>query len=428
MHDILTLSARDLAARVSRRELTAEAVTRAYIEQIQFCELSVKAWQFFDADMALQSARALDRHSHSSNALLRGVPVGVKDLMDTVDMPTAYGSPIYAGHRPKFDAACVAACRDAGMVVLGKTVTTEFATFHPGGTCNPRAPADAPRTPGGSSSGSAAAVAASMVPLALGTQTAGSIVRPAAYCGVIGYKPTHGSLPLAGVKPLAPSLDTIGAFARSVDDAAFFVGALTRVKLDPQRQSALRVGICRTAHWDLASDAARRVLEHSARRFEKAGAHVHDLVLPASCDALTQAQIQIMAYEAAAAFAPECQGQAAQFSPAFAQLLALGQSLNGADFAAAQLLAIAARRALDAVFESVDVLLAPSAEGEAPAGLGATGNPIFNRLWTLLGNPCVHVPAGTGEHGMPVGVTVIGPRWSDALTLSAAHTLELSLN
>lgn len=427
MHNILTLSARDLAARVSRRELTAEAVTRAYIEQIQSCELSIKAWQFFDADMALQSACALDRHSHSSNALLRGVPVGVKDLMDTVDMPTAYGSPIYAGHRPKFDAACVAACRDAGMVVLGKTVTTEFATFQPGVTCNPRAPADAPRTPGGSSSGSAAAVAANMVPLALGTQTAGSIVRPAAYCGVIGYKPTHGTLPLAGVKPLAPSLDTIGAFARSVDDAAFFVGALTRVKLNPQRQSALRVGICRTAHWDLASDATRRVLEHSARQFEKAGAHVHDLVLPASCDALTQAQIQIMAYEAAAAFAPERQWHAAQFSPAFAQLLALGQSLNGADFAAAQLLAIVARRALDAVFESVDVLLAPSAEGEAPAGLGATGNPIFNRLWTLLGNPCVHVPAGTGEHGMPVGVMVIGPRWADALTLSAAHTLELSL-
>lgn len=427
MLNILTLSARELAARVSRRELTAEAVTRAYIEQIQACEPSVKAWQFFDADMALQSARALDRHSHSSNALLRGVPVGVKDLMDTADMPTAYGSPIYAGQRPTFDAACVAACRDAGMVVLGKTVTTEFATFQPGVTCNPRAPADAPRTPGGSSSGSASAVAASMVPLALGTQTAGSIVRPASYCGVVGYKPSHGTLPLAGIKPLSPSLDTVGAFARSVDDVAFFVGALTRVNLDPQRQSALRVGICRTPHWDLASDDARRVLEHSARQFEKVGAQVHDLVLPAAFDGLTQAQIQIMAYEAAAAFAPEHQRQAEKFSPAFAQFLALGQSLHGADFAAAQLLAIAARRALDAVFATVDVLIAPSAEGEAPAGLDATGNPIFNRLWTLLGNPCVHVPAGTGVHGMPVGVTVIGPRWADALTLSAAHTLELSL-
>ncbi|MBG6078142.1 amidase [Polaromonas sp. CG_9.11] len=428
MHNILTLSARELAARVSRRELTAEAVTRAYIEQIQACEPSVKAWQFFDAEIALQSARALDCNTHSSDALLLGVPVGVKDLMDTADMPTAYGSPIYAGQRPAFDAACVAACRDAGMVVLGKTVTTEFATFQPGVTRNPRAPADAPRTPGGSSSGSAAAVAASMVPLALGTQTAGSIVRPASYCGVVGYKPSHGTLPLAGIKPLSPSLDTVGAFARSVDDVAFFVGALTRVNLDPQRQSALRVGICRTPHWDLASDDARRVLEHSARQFEKVGAHVHDFVLPASFDGLSEAQIQIMAYEAAAAFAPERQRQAEKFSPAFAQLLALGQSLHGTDFAAAQLLAIAARRALDAVFASVDVLIAPSAEGEAPAGLDATGNPIFSRLWTLLGNPCVHVPAGTGVHGMPVGVTVIGPRWADALTLSAAHTLELSLS
>jgi amidase len=267
-----------------------------------------------------------------------------------------------------------------------------------------------------------------MVPLALGTQTAGSIVRPASYCGVVGYKPSRGTLPLTGIKPLSPSLDTVGAFARSVDDVAFFVGALTRVNLDPQRQSALRVGICRTPHWDLASDDARRVLEHSARQFEKVGAHVHDFVLPASFDGLSEAQIQIMAYEAAAAFAPERQRQAEKFSPAFAQLLALGQSLHGTDFAAAQLLAIAARRALDAVFASVDVLIAPSAEGEAPAGLDATGNPIFSRLWTLLGNPCVHVPAGTGVHGMPVGVTVIGPRWADALTLSAAHALELSLS
>jgi amidase len=428
MSSILTLPVRALSAKISNGELTAEEVTRAYIEQIETCEPLVNAWQFFDPDLALQSARTLDRNSLSRNTPLRGIPLAVKDLMDTADMPTAYGSPIYAGHRPQFDAACVGACRDAGMVLLGKTVTTEFATFEPGATRNPRASAVTPRTPGGSSSGSAAAVAANMTPLALGTQTAGSIVRPAAYCGVVGYKPTHGTLPLAGVKPLSPSLDTVGAFARSVDDVAFFMGALTRTNLDPQRQSGIRVGICRTAHWDLASDDARRVLEHSARQFEKFGAHVCDLVLPASCDALTQAQIQIMAYEAAAAFAPERQKNAAKFSPAFAQLLAFGQSLNGAEFAAAQSIAIDARQTLEGVFKSVDVLIAPSAEGEAPEGLSATGNPVFNRFWTLLGNPCVHVPAGAGAHEMPIGVTVIGPRWADALTLSAAHTLELSLN
>ena len=178
MSDILTLSAREIAIRISRRELTAEAVMRAYIDQIQSCESAVKAWQFFDPDSALKSAQVLDRQDRCG--LLQGIPIGVKDLMDTADMPTTYGSPIYASHHPKTDAACVAACREAGAVIMGKTVTTEFATFKPGVTRNPRALADAPRTPGGSSSGSAAAVAANMVPLAFGTQTAGSIVRPAA--------------------------------------------------------------------------------------------------------------------------------------------------------------------------------------------------------------------------------------------------------
>lgn len=428
MNKIFTLPVRALSAKISSGELSAEQVTRVYLEQIESCEPFVKAWQFFDADLALQSARTLDQNGLSFNSPLRGIPVAVKDLMDTADMPTTYGSPIYAGHRPKLDAACVGACRDAGMVLLGKTVTTEFATFKPGVTRNPRASADSPRTPGGSSSGSAAAVAASMTPLALGTQTAGSIVRPAAFCGVVGYKPTHGTLALAGVKPLSPSLDTVGAFARSVDDAAFFLGALTRVKLDPQRLSSLRVGICRTVHWDRASDDARRALEYAGRQFERAGARVREIVLPVSFDGLTQAQIQIMAYEAAAAFEPERQLAGEKFSPAFAQLLAFGKSLSGADIAGAHLLASAARQVLEAIFKSVDVLVAPSAEGEAPEGLEATGNPIFNRFWTLLGNPCVHVPTGTGAYRMPVGVTVIGPCWADWLTLSAAHALELSLD
>ena len=428
MNIILTLPVRALSAKISNGELSAEQVTRAHIEQIESCEPLVKAWQFFDADLALRSARSLDQNSRSFDSPLRGIPVAVKDLMDTSDMPTTYGSQIYAGHRPQFDAACVGACRDAGMVLLGKTVTTEFATLEPGVTLNPRASAESPRTPGGSSSGSAAAVAANMTPLALGTQTAGSIVRPAAYCGVVGYKPTHGTLALAGVKPLSPSLDTVGAFARSVDDVAFFLGTLTRVNLKPQRLSSLRVGICRTVHWDRASEDARRALEHARCQFEKTGARVIEIILPASFEGLTQAQIQIMSYEAAAAFEPERQMAGEKFSPAFTELLAFGRSLNGADIAASHLLAIAARQLLETIFKSVDVIVAPSAEGEAPEGLEATGNPIFNRFWTLLGNPCVHVPTGTGAQGMPVGVTVIGPRWADALTLSAAHTLELSLD
>lgn len=425
MRDILRLSARGIVAGIARRELTAEAVARAYVERVESVESEVGAWQFFDHDRVLDNARALDREG--PRGALQGIPIGIKDLMDTADMPTTYGSPIYAGHRPLVDAACVAACRDAGAVIMGKTVTTEFATFKPGMTRNPRAPADAARTPGGSSSGSAAAVAANMVPLAFGTQTAGSIIRPAAYCGVVGYKPTHGTLPLAGVKPLAPSLDTVGVLARSVDDAAFFVGTLARVELLPPRSSCLRIGLGRTPHWDLASPDARRVFEQAARLLEQAGAMVCDVDLPASWDGLAAAQIAIMGHEAVAAFAPERRLHADRFSPPFAEFLLDGLAVDGARFAGAQRQVAKARVELDAVFESVDVLLAPSAEGEAPEGLAATGNPIFNRMWTLLGAPCVHVPSGTGGHGMPVGVTVVGPRWADARALAAAQLLERSL-
>lgn len=424
MRDIANLSARELAAALARRELSVEAVARAYLERIEAAEPQVRAWQHLDPQQVLASARELDRLALQGPLL--GVPVGVKDLMDTADMPTTYGSPIYAGHRPRVDAACVAACREAGALIMGKTVSTEFATFQPGLTRNPRAPADQARTPGGSSSGSAAAVAAGMVPLAFGTQTAGSIVRPAAYCGVVGYKPTHGLLPLAGVKPLSPSLDTVGVLARSVDDAAFFVGTLARSEFQWLASSAYRVGLCRTPHWDRASNDARRAHGDAARLFEQAGAKVVDVVLPGSWIGLTQAQIDIMGHEALAAFAPERRTSPELFSAAFAEFLETARAVDGARLASAQRLAESARRELETLFQSVDVLVAPSAEGEAPAGLGATGDPVFNRMWTLLGAPCVHVPLGVGGQGMPVGITVIGPRWRDALALGAADLLQRS--
>jgi amidase len=267
-----------------------------------------------------------------------------------------------------------------------------------------------------------------MVPVAFGTQTAGSIIRPAAYCGVVGYKPTQGTLPLAGIKMLAPSLDTVGVLTRTVDDAAFFVGALARLPLvaapGPQAGRRLRIGLCRTAHWDRASHDARQALADAARMLEQAGGALSEVVLPPMCDALTEAQIRIMAYEAAAAFAPEAHTRADGFSPAFATLLESGRAIDGTAYVAAQATAAAARRAIEAIFESVDILLAPSAEGEAPAGLASTGDPVFNRMWSLLGNPCVHVPLATGANGMPVGVTLIGPRWCDAATLAAAQMLE----
>lgn len=431
MHDILNLPLRALVARMAQRDVSAEAVTRACIERIE-ANADLQAWQFFDAELALQQARRLD--AGPAGGALHGAPVGVKDLMDTADMPTTYGSALYAHHRPRTDAACVAASRTAGAIIMGKTVSTEFASFQAGPTRNPHSTPEAPHTPGGSSSGSAAAVAAGMVPLAFATQTAGSIVRPAAYCGIVGYKPSHGTLPLAGIKSLAPSLDTVGVLARSVDDAAFFVGALARL---PQLQhlpaagiGRLRVGICRTPHWQRADSDTVGALAAAARLLEQAGAVLFDLALPAACNGLTAAQIEIMNYEASAAFAPEAATNSAGFSNAFQALLAAGRAIDGASYFAAQKLALQARQAFDALFEMqsgggvVDIVLAPSTEGAAPAGLDATGDPVFNRMWSLLGNPCVHVPLGPNAAGMPLGVTLIGPRWGDALTLAAALELE----
>lgn len=422
MQKIEDSSAREIAARVARREVSAEAVARAFVERVQALEPDILAWQHFDAAQAMAQAQALDQAG--ATGPLAGVPIAVKDLIDTADMPTTYGSPIYANHRPAVDAAVVASVREAGGVVMGKTVTTEFATFKSGVTRNPRAPGDAPRTPGGSSSGSAAAVAAGMVPLAFGTQTAASVIRPAAYCGVVGYKPTFGLLPMAGIKSLSPTLDTAGVFARSVDDAAFFVSTLSRIELPVAPVKGWRVGICHTPHWELASDDARRALQVAARHFDKLGARVVEAVVPGAWAGLAQAQMDIMGFEAWAAFAPERNHHASLFSPAFAEVLASGAAITGERLAEAHALAIHARGEIENLLNQVDVLIAPSATGEAPEGLEATGNPIFSRLWSLLGVPCVHVPTGVGSHGMPVGVTVIGPRWRDAKALSAAWQLE----
>lgn len=432
MDDPLDLPVRQLTAFLARGELRAEAVVRAALARIAAHDGTLRAWQHVDGEGALAQARRLDAGQPSGlGHPLHGVPLGVKDLMDTADMPTTYGSPIYAGHRPGVDAAAVALARAAGAVVVGKTVTTEFATFQPGPTRNPRAPAHAPHTPGGSSSGSAAAVAAGMVPLAFGTQTAGSIVRPAAYCGVVGYKPTHATLPLAGIKPLAPSLDTVGVLARRVDDAALFIGTLARNGAIAQAATGphapLRIGLCHTPHWERASADSRVALQTAARALERAGATVVDIELPPACQGLTEAQIDIMAFEAVAAFAPEAADPAARFSPAFARQLEAGRAVTGERFHAALAHAEAARSVLAAALSEVDAVLAPSAEGEAPAGLEATGDPIFCRMWTLLGTPCVHVPTGTGATGLPVGVTVTASRHADARVLAVAHRLEQAL-
>jgi amidase len=290
---------------------------------------------------------------------------------------------------------------------------------------NPHSPGlSEPHTPGGSSSGSAAAVAAGMVPIAFGTQTAASIVRPASFCGIVGYKPTFGTLPTAGIKPLSPSLDTLGVLTRRVDDAAFFVGILTHREFVIERTGPLRVGVCTTPHWDAATPASRQALADAARLLEAAGAMVADAVLPHACDNLADVQSGIMSYEASLAYMPECQTRLNDLSEPFRAVLKAGASLGGARYTVLQQQAEQGRHALAALFDRFDVLLAPSAPGEAPAGLASTGDPVFSRMWTLLGNPCVSVPVGTGPSGLPLGVTVIGPRWRDDVALSAAARLE----
>ncbi len=279
MTDLRSLTVREAARQIAERRLTAEALTAAYLDRIEAREAVVGAWHYLDRETALATAR--QRDAEPPRGPLHGIPIAVKDLIDTVDMPTTYGSAIYRNHRPAADASCVALAKAAGAVVLGKTVTTEFAAFTPGKTANPRNPA---HTPGGSSSGSAAAVADGMAPLGFGTQTAGSVIRPAAYCGCIGYKPSFGLINRAGVKPLADSLDTVGILARTVEDAAFFAGLLSErpaLRHLAVPSQAPRFGLYRTPMWDAAEPATAAALDAAREALERAGAAVAELAIAA---------------------------------------------------------------------------------------------------------------------------------------------------
>jgi Asp-tRNA(Asn)/Glu-tRNA(Gln) amidotransferase A subunit family amidase len=416
MQPLNQLSASAAARCLATREITAEQMARACLARIEAREAAVGAWIHLDPDAVLAQARQLD--AGPVRGLLHGLPLGVKDLIDTADMPTAYGSPVYAGHRPRTDAACVALARAAGALVLGKTVTTEFAWFHPGKTANPHNPA---HTPGGSSSGSAAAVADCMVPFAFGTQTAGSIIRPASYCGIVGYKPTHGMLPRAGIKPLSDSLDTLGALTRTVADAALLVSALCGRDLLPRPlEQAPRIGLCRTHEWSAALPETVAALENAGVALGRAGAKVSEVVLPQVFAGLRQAQIDIMNYEICAALACERLQHQARLSDKLKQLLETAGQCDAARYDAALALLASCRSRLDQEFSGLDVLLAPSAPGEAPAGLAATGDPVFCRIWTLLHVPAINLPCALGPLGLPVGLQIIGRVGDDARALAVA--------
>jgi amidase len=426
MIDPIALSVVEAARRIAARQLSAEALAASYLDRIEARESIVGAWEYLDREQALAVARARDAEPPRSP--LHGIPIAVKDLIDTADMPTGYGSPIYRSHRPAADAACVALARAAGAVVLGKTVTTEFAAFTPGKTANPRHPG---HTPGGSSSGSAAAVADGMAPLAFGTQTAGSVIRPAAYCGVVAYKPSFGLLNRAGIKPLADSLDTLGIFAGNVGDAALLAGILAERPalrhLSPPPQPP-RFGIYRTPMWDEAEPAAAAALDTARAALERAGAVVEELAVAPEHRGLTVAQDRIMLYEMGQALAYERLERSAELSPRLARMLDAGLAVGAADYDAALAEAAAARAGLDRFFAGLDAVLVPAAPGEAPAGLGYTGNPVFNRMWTLLGVPCVTLPARWAASGLPTGVQLVGRVRDDARLMATAAFFERALS
>ena len=354
---------------------------------------------------------------------LRGLPVALKDIFDTADMPTEYGSPIYAGHRPKVDASLVALIRRNGGTLLGKTVTTEFAHLDPGKTRNPR---NLAHTPGGSSSGSAAGVAAGFFPIATGTQTGGSVIRPASYCGVAGFKPSYRLLPTVGMKCVSWHLDTAGLFAASVADVAFAAAAISDrdLRVDGRTPSSPRIGVLREQPWPPASDDMMAALDNIARAASAANARVRDIKLAPVLAGAFRAHATIQAYEAARSLASEYERFKDKLAKGVLELVESGFAISADAYDDARRTSSQARRALSDLMADVDVILSPSAPGAAPKGLGSTGSSTFNRLWTLMGTPCVNVPGLADPGGLPLGVQVIGRFGSDRATLEAALFVE----
>lgn len=402
---------------------TAEGVARRCLAAIEAAEPELRAWAYLDADAVLAEARDRDRRfaeDRASVGPLHGVPVGVKDIIDVAGMPTTNGADIPVDGPARTDADAVARLRAAGAVIVGKTVTTEFALFRPGPTTNPHDPS---RTPGGSSSGSAAAVGAGTIPLALGTQTAGSVVRPASFCGVVGGKPTVGSVPRDGVTLCSSTLDTVGIIGTDVEGVALALGVMAA---DPENfvpttvDDSLRVGFCRTFDWDAVDADARTAIESGVTRLA-GDLEVIEIELPEAMRDLVAAQTTIMTVEVADELAGVHAAHGAALSPGLRQLVVDGEAMRG-DYDAALATAAAGRLALDEVFGQVDVLLAPAVLGEAPP-LDTTGDPLLCRIWTLLGTPTIAVPGLVGRRGLPIGVQVIGPRGRDGIALGAARRI-----
>ncbi|MGG5823088.1 amidase family protein [Falsiroseomonas sp. HW251] len=415
MTELCDLTAVALLARIAAGAATAEDVRESCLARIAAREVSLQVFAHLDPD----AVRAM----RPAPGPLGGLPLGVKDIIDVAGMPTQMNSPIWRGWMPRADAACVAAARAAGALVIGKTVTTEFATRHPGPTANPH---DVAHTPGGSSSGSAAGVAAGFFPFALGTQTGGSITRPASYCGVVGYKPSFGLIHRGGIKVMSDSFDTVGVMARGVADCALLVGAMAATDLgDPDRHpgrpprllvtpgpDAGRIDACMLALLDQVATAARR-----------RGAIVVGNDLPPVIAAAEPAHRMVGPFESAQALAWELASFSDALTEGLRSRMLQGRSRDGEAIAAARKALATARAALVDLFADHDAIVTPAAPAEAPATRDWTGEPIFNQLWTSLHLPCVAIPTGSGPHGLPLGLQVIGAPGADRQALAWAEWL-----
>jgi Asp-tRNA(Asn)/Glu-tRNA(Gln) amidotransferase A subunit family amidase len=427
MKDLESLSASQAVRAIARRDIKATDLLLSCLDRIGQRESLIKAWVSLDKENALARARELDKGP--IKGILHGLPIGIKDLFDTHDLPTSYGSPIYANHYPATDAVSVALIRQAGGIILGKTVSTEFATFKPPVTLNPH---HLKHTPGGSSSGSAAAVADFMVPLATGSQTAGSIIRPASYCGVVGFKPSFGKIMVAGVKALSPSLDTLGCFGRSVSDVALGVAAMSddlELAHVTELHNKPRVTICKTQDWSFASKETAGALALARFTAEAiAKGSVKDIILPSACNGITLTQSRIMSFEMARALSFEKKCFTKKITPQLLQQLNEGSKIPYEQYQKDLQSAKEARLAVEQLFQNeVDLVIAPSATGEAPIAKEGTGNPVFCRGWTLLGLPCINLNISSGPNGLPVGVQLIAGPGKDAFLLSVASAFAKAL-
>ena len=434
--DASELSASDAASRLRDGALGSEELTRACLDRIEATEPAVQAWTHIDPEHALEQARQADERRSSGAAIgpLHGLPVGVKDIFDTRDMPTECGTPLMSARQPNRDAGTVTALREAGAVIMGKTATTELAMYAPGKTTNPHHPA---HTPGGSSSGSAAAVASNMVPLAVGSQTNGSVIRPASFCGVYGFKPSFGAISRSGVLALSRPLDTVGVFARSVEDLALAAEPLFGFdERDPDTSLRARQKLVETATqepplppvfafvktpvWDQAEDDTR---DGFAELVDALGDQCDEVELPALFDNAVRWHRTIMCADLAKNLGQLYDSGKDTLSDVLRGMIEEGQGCLAMDYNCAMDMIQILEAGLEQIFDRYDAILTPAAPGEAPAGLDTTGSPIFCSLWTFVGLPAVSLPLLQGSTSLPIGVQMIGARNGDSRLLRNARWL-----